>query len=59
MSKEKEIRAKVDEEREKKECAPASDVYGSIESQDAAGVETPTQQAVEDAKEWVDEENRM
>ncbi len=42
-----------------KETIPASDIYGEIEcKEEETGVEIPTEDAVEDAKEWVDQENR-
>lgn len=37
----------------------ASDVYGSTECQtEGAKVDIPTEEAVEQAKEWVEDENR-
>lgn len=39
--------------------APATDVYGSTECQtEDAKVDIPTEEAVEQAKEWVEDENR-
>lgn len=58
--KEKEIEAKVDEAKEKHKSVSATEVYSSIEGQDEdTKVERPTEEAVEQAKKWVDEENRM
>ncbi len=59
--KEKEIDAKLDEaaQEEKSKGAAAQDIYSNVKSRDPeTGVETPTEDAVEEAKEWVDEENR-
>lgn len=39
--------------------APATDVYSSTECQtEDAKVDIPTEEAVEEAKEWVDDQNR-
>ena len=39
---------------------PDSDVYAKSEGKDPeTGIEIPTDQEVEEAKEWVDNENRM
>lgn len=41
------------------EKMPASDIYGNIKDKDPETcVEIPTEEAVEEAKEWVDNENR-
>lgn len=61
QQKEKEIDAKLDEaeQQAKAKGAAAQDVYSNIESRDPeTGVETPTEDAVHEAKAWVDEENR-
>lgn len=63
---------KVPEQKEKKaearrkqenvndhEKTPASDIYGSVESKHPeTGVEKPTEQAVEDSVEWINENQR-
>lgn len=39
---------------------PAGDVYSKAKNKDAeTGVENPTEESVEEAKEWVDEHNQM
>lgn len=59
-SKEKEMKAKVQQEKEMDyNDQPASDVYAKAESKDPeTGVERPTEASVEEAKAWVDQENR-
>ena len=38
----------------------ASDIYSKSEGKDPeTGVEIPTEESVEEAKEWVDEQNQM
>ncbi|NLY21028.1 MAG: DUF3787 domain-containing protein [Tissierellia bacterium] len=44
---------------ETKDKIPASDIYSDILcKEEETGVEIPTEDAVEDAKDWVDQENR-
>ena len=58
--KEKEIRAKLDEAKQKDHRSSASDLYAEAAGRDPeTGVEQPTEDAVHEAKEWVDQENRM
>lgn len=62
MSKEelknKKIKAEVNQRDVGESEKPSSDLYSSIEKRDEeTGVEIPTDQAVEEAKEWI-EENR-
>ncbi|MCD1147735.1 DUF3787 domain-containing protein [Peptoniphilus sp. KCTC 25270] len=47
------------ENEAKHEKTPASDLYGRIEGKDPeTGVEIPTEDAVEDAAEWIKENQR-
>lgn len=64
LSKEKvdEMEAKADADEEVTEVnedkEPASDLYGTLKGKDKeTNVEIPTEGSVEDAKEWVDNEN--
>ena len=59
-AKEKEMKARLSQENaHKPEETPASDVYSKLDGKDPeTGVEIPSEVAVEEAKEWVDEENR-
>ncbi len=59
-AKEAEIKARLEQENADKPCeTPAGDVYGQIEGKDSeTGVQVPTDAAVEEAKEWVDEVNQ-
>lgn len=54
-----EMKAKADANEEvKSDKEPASDLYGTLEGkEEGSNVEIPTDHAVEDAKEWVDNEN--
>lgn len=55
----KRVKAQVDEAKAKGENAPASDIYSEVECKDPeTGVEVPTDDAVEEAKDWVDNENQ-
>ncbi|EGY80647.1 CDIF630_02480 family spore surface protein [Peptoniphilus indolicus] len=56
----KEIVADLEQAKEiNHEERPATDVYAKSEEKDSeTGVETPTEQSVEEAKQWVDEENQ-
>lgn len=63
MSNEELKRKKISAEMDQRDVGasekPSSDLYSNIESRDAdTGVEIPTDEAVEEAKEWT-EENRM
>lgn len=60
-SKKKEMKANIDQQREiKPEDRPDSDVYAKTKGKDPkTGIEIPTDAEVEEAKEWVDKENRM
>lgn len=59
--KKKEIFARLDQEKEIDNTErPAGDVYSKIKGKDKdTGVEEPTDEAVEKAKNWVDRENQM
>lgn len=60
-AKKKEMKANMDQQKEiNPENRPDSDVYAKTEGKDPeTGIEIPTENAVEEAKEWVDNENRM
>ena len=60
-AKKKEMKANMDQQKEiNSEDRPDSDLYSKTEGQDPeTGIEIPTDEEVEEAKEWVDEENRM
>ena len=60
-AKKKEMKANMDQQKEiKPEDRSDSDLYAKTEGQDPeTGIEIPTEEAVEEAKEWVDNENRM
>lgn len=60
-SKEKQMKAKVAQDNEVNyQEQPAGDIYSDIEYKDPeTGVEVPTEEAVEEAKEWVDEDRQM
>lgn len=60
-AKKKEMKANMDQQKEiKPEDRPDSDLYAKTEGQDPeTGIEIPTEESVEEAKEWVDNENRM
>ena len=60
-AKKKEMKANMDQQKEiKPEDRPDSDLYAKTEGKDPeTGIEIPTEEAVEEAKEWVDNENRM
>ena len=55
------MKANMDQQKEiKPEDRPDSDLYAKTEGQDPeTGIEIPTDESVEEAKEWVDNENRM
>lgn len=55
-----EIHADLEQRKEiDHEDRPASDVYSKTEGKDPeTGVEIPTEEAVEEAKEWVDNQNQ-
>ena len=58
----KRIEATIQESEQKNNASgetPGTDVYGKVQEREAdTGVEIPTKDAVEEAKEWV-EENQM
>lgn len=60
-SKKKEMKANMDQQKQiNSENRPDSDVYAKTEGKDPeTGIEIPTENSVEEAKEWVDNENRM
>ncbi|MDU5570067.1 MAG: DUF3787 domain-containing protein [Peptoniphilus harei] len=60
-SKKKEMKANMDQQKEINPAdRPDSDLYAKSEGKDPeTGIEIPTDQEVEEAKEWVDNENRM
>ena len=55
------MKANMDQQKEiNSEDRPDSDIYAKTEGQDPeTGIEIPTDEEVEEAKEWVDNENRM
>ena len=57
----KEISARLEQEKEiKNSNRPSGDIYSKTEGKDPeTGVEIPTDEAVEQAKEWVDKQNQM
>lgn len=62
MSKEELRKKKIDAETDQRDVGqsekPSSDLYSSVEKRDEeTGVEIPTDEAVEEARDWV-EENR-
>lgn len=59
--KKEEMKANVEQQKEIKETdRPDSDVYSKTEGKDPeTGIDIPTDEAVEEAKEWVDEQNQM
>ena len=59
--KKKEISARLEQEKEiKNSNRPSGDIYSKTEGKDPeTGVEIPTDEAVEQAKEWVDKQNQM
>lgn len=40
------------------DSCPSSDIYAEVEKDPETGVDVPTEKSVEEAKEWVDQENR-
>lgn len=59
--KKKEISARLEQEKEiKNSNRPSGDIYSKTEGKyPETGVEIPTDEAVEQAKEWVDKQNQM
>lgn len=57
----KKTKANLDQMKDLKESDKASsDLYSKTECKDSeTGVEIPTEEAVEEAKEWVDNQNQM
>lgn len=60
-AKKKEMKANMDQQKEiNPNDRPYSDIYAKTEGKDPeTGIEIPTDEEVEEAKEWVDNENRM
>lgn len=60
-AKKEEMKANMDQQKEiNQKDRPDSDIYAKTEGQDPeTGIEIPTDEEVEEAKEWVDNENRM
>lgn len=60
-AKKKQMKANMDQQKQiNSENRPDSDVYAKTKGKDPeTGIEIPTENAVEEAKEWVDNENRM
>ncbi|MDU7150855.1 MULTISPECIES: CDIF630_02480 family spore surface protein [Peptoniphilus] len=60
-AKKKQMKANMDQQKQiNSENRPDSDVYAKTERKDPeTGIEIPTENSVEEAKEWVDNENRM
>lgn len=60
-AKKEEMKANMDQQKEiNSKDRPDSDIYAKTEGQDPeTGIEIPTDEEVEEAKEWVDNENRM
>lgn len=60
-AKKKEMKANMDQQKQiNPNDRPDSDIYAKTEGQDPeTGIEIPTEESVEEAKEWVDNENRM
>ncbi|MDK7754733.1 MAG: DUF3787 domain-containing protein [Peptoniphilus harei] len=60
-AKKKEMKANMDQQKEIDHSDRAdSDLYAKTEGKDPeTGIEIPTEESVEEAKEWVDNENRM
>lgn len=47
------------QENQNEDTSPASDIYGNIEGKDPeTGVEIPTDEAVENSREWINENAR-
>lgn len=59
--KKEEMKANIDQQKEiKKEDRSDSDVYSKTEGKDPeTGIDIPTEEAVEEAKDWVDNQNQM
>lgn len=54
--KEQEAQARREQENQNDEHAPASDIYSKVEGKDPeTGVEIPTDEAVKESVEWVNE----
>lgn len=60
QQKEQEMNANLEQGKEiHPQDRPASDVYSKTKGKDPeTGVEIPTEEAVEEAKEWVDNQNQ-
>lgn len=60
-AKKKEMKANMDQQKEINHNDRAdSDLYAKAAGKDPeTGIEIPTEESVEEAKEWVDKENRM
>lgn len=54
--KEQEAKARREQENQNDEHTPASDIYGKVAGKDPeTGVEIPTDEAVKESMEWVEE----
>lgn len=54
--KEQEAKARREQENQNDKHAPASDIYGKVAGKDPeTGVEIPTDEAVKESMEWVEE----
>lgn len=57
--KKREMKARLSQEKEINQNArPAGDIYSKVEKDPETGVEIPTDEAVEEAKDWVDNQNQ-
>ncbi|MBS6524903.1 MAG: hypothetical protein KH322_02665 [Peptoniphilaceae bacterium] len=55
-NKEEKAKARREQENQNDEHAPASDIYGKVAGKDPeTGVEIPTDEAVKESVEWVNE----
>lgn len=56
VNKDEKAKARREQENQNDEHAPASDIYGKVEGKDPeTGVEIPTDEAVKESVEWVNE----
>ena len=55
-NKDEKAKARREQENQNDEHAPASDIYGKVAGKDPeTGVEIPTDEAVKESMEWVEE----
>lgn len=58
--KKKEMKARLSQEKEiNHKDRPAGDIYSNVDKDSETGVEIPTDEAVQEAKDWVDNQNQM